>query len=198
MRGLASILFGRELAPEEVSTVLVVCSADEQRFPPILAAVQQRFSKAHLTYIVPREWTRFLPPDADRHLVSDIKRSPLRVLERIRSRRYDVTVLMLTGLPVFRKAKLWALFTNYRVLVIYSENIDFFSCGAANRRAIIRHLKWRLTEKGVPSLAAGLLTILLSPLGLLYLLFFTGRVLLRSRLRLRGVDVREQEGPETN
>jgi hypothetical protein len=183
MRGLASILFGRELAPEEVSTVLVVCSADEQRFPRILAAVQQRFPKAHLTYIVPREWTRFLPPDADRHLVSDIKRSPLRILEEIRSRKYDVTVLMLTGLPVFRKAKLWALFTNYRMLVIYNENVDFFSCGAANRRAMIRHVTWRLREKGPPSLTATFATILLSPAGFVYLSLFTCWAILRRRLR---------------
>jgi hypothetical protein len=198
MRGLTTIFFGRDLAAEDVSTVLVVCSADLMRFPQVLAAVQQRFPKAHLTYIVPREYLRFLPEDCDFRLISELKKSTLRTWREIRSRKYDVTVLMLTGLPVFRKAKLWALFTNYRMLVIYNENLDYFSCGAANRMTLVRHLKWRLTEKGVPSLATSLLTILLSPLGLIYLLFFTGRVLLRSRLRNAGVKLREQEGPETN
>lgn len=192
MRGLASIFFGRELAPEQISTVLVVCSADLLRFPQVLAAVQQRFPRSHLTYIVPRDYLRFLPEDSDIRLISDLKKSTLRTWWEIRSRKFDVTVLMLTGQPVFRKVKLWALFTKYQMLCVYNENLDSFSCFAANRSAVVRHLKWRLTEKGVPSLAASLLTILLSPLGFTYLLCFAAKTLLRGRLNLRGVGVLEK------
>jgi hypothetical protein len=195
MRGLTTIFFGRDLAAEDVSTVLVVCSADLMRFPQVLAAVQQRFPKAHLTYIVPREYLRFLPEDCDFRLISELKKSTLRTWREIRSRKYDVTVLMLTGQPVFQKAKLWALFTNYRMLVVYNENLDSFSCGTGNRMALIRHLRWRLREKGVHSATATILSLLLSPLGFIYLLCYTGRGLLRRR---SGAKQQKEQRAETN
>lgn len=198
MRGLASILVGRELPAQEVSAVLVVCSADNARCPQILALVRQRFPKAHLTYVIPREYAGVVPEDAEKHLISDLKTSVLRVSREIRSRKYDVTVLMLTGQPIFRKAKLWALFTNYRMLAIYNENLDSFCCIRDDRMGLFRHAKWRLRQKGFPSLVASFLAIVLSPIGFLYLLSFTSRALIRSRLR--GWDNRSDEaaGEHTN
>jgi hypothetical protein len=186
MRGLASIFFGRELPPQEVSAVLVVCSADSARCPQILPMVQRRFPQAHLSYLIPQEYAGLLRKDAEKHLISDLKTSVLRVTREIRSRKYDVTVLMLTGQPIFRKAKLWALFTNYRTLLIYNENLDSFCCVSENRMGLIRHAKWRLREKGFPSPVATSFALLLSPVGFLYLLSFTSMALVRSRLRSWG------------
>jgi len=146
--------------------------------------VQDRFPKAHFTYIVAAELERFLPAEADRINAADIKVSPFRVLRKVRASKYDATVLMLTGQPIFQKVKFWTLFTNYRVLVVWNENLDYFSCCKANRRAPIAHVKWRLREKGIPSFASGILSILLSPLGLVYLLLFTAWTKLRSKARV--------------
>jgi hypothetical protein len=176
MRGLASIFFGRELLPQEVSAVLVVCCADSTRCPQILPLVQQRFPQAHLSYVIPQEYGGLLRKDAEKYLISDLKTSALRVTREIRSRKYDVTVLMLTGQPIFRKAKVWALFTNYRTLLIYNENLD-------SRVGLIRHAKGRLKQKGFTSLVASSFALVLSPLGFLYLLSFASMALVRSRLR---------------
>jgi hypothetical protein len=182
MRGLATLFLGREPAIEEITKVLVVCSSDVHRFPRILASVQERFLRAHLTYLVPKEFVHHLPNGVDLRLISDLKTSPIRRSREIRSRHFDVTVLMLTGDPVFRKAKIWAAFTNYRMLFVYNENGDSFACGGHNRMALVRHLGWRLTAKGVPSLAKTLLSVLLFPLGLIYLLHFACGALLRRRI----------------
>ena len=97
MRGLASIFFGRELPPQEISAALVVCSADNARCPQILSVVQRRFPKAHLTYVIPEEYVSFLPEDAEKYLISNLKTSVFQLSRKIRSRKYDVTVLMLRG-----------------------------------------------------------------------------------------------------
>ncbi len=184
MRGLATLLFGRMFGLKEAAKVLVVCTSDASRFPHILGSVRERFSNAQVAYVVPEEYMQYLPEGADKIRISDLKASPLRRSWEIRSRRFDVTVLILTGEPVFRKAKVWAAFTNYRMLLVYNENGDSFSCGADNRMALVRHLRWRLTEKGVPSVAKSMLSVLFFPLGFLYLLFFTSRALLRRRVHM--------------
>jgi hypothetical protein len=197
MRGLASIFFGRELPPQEVSAVLVVCSADNAHCPQILPMVQRQFPQAHLSYVIPEEYAVLLRKDSEKHLISDLKTSAFRVTREIRSQKYDVTVLMLTGQPIFRKAKLWALFTNYRMLAIYNENLDSFYCGSKDRMGLIRHAKWRLRGKGFTSLLATSFSLLLSPLGFLYLLCFTSTAVMRSRLRTWGGRSDEAGGDHT-
>ena len=128
MRGLRSIFFGSGLAADEMSTALVVCSGDAVHCPQILSHVRQRFPKAQLTYVAPQEYVQFLPQGADVRLISELKKATLQTSKEIRARKYDITVLMLTGQSIFRKAKLWALFTNYRMLLVYNENIDSFVC----------------------------------------------------------------------
>jgi hypothetical protein len=198
MRGLASIFFGREVPAQDVSAVLVVCSADKSRCPQILPLVRRRFPKAHLTYVIPGEYAGFLPEGAEKHLISDLKRSVLRVSREIRSRNYDVTVLMLTGQPYFRRAKVWALFTNYRMLIIYNEKLESFCCAGNHWMHLVRHARQRLREKGFPSLVASSFAILLSPIGFLYLLCFTSTVFVRSWLRLGGGRSVEAGGEKTD
>lgn len=197
MRGLATIFLGRALPSEEVSSALIICSTDTVCCEQIIPLVQQRFPEAHLTYIAPKEYVRFLPEDAEKISLVDLKRSTLRTSRKIRGRKYDAVVLILTGQPIFRRAKAWALLTNYRMLVIYNENLDCFYCGSDNPMNLVRHLKWRFREKGLSSVAASVLSILLYPLGFLYLLCFTSSVLVGSRLR-RGAVHLERERQQTD
>ena len=172
MRGLATLIFGRNIPDSELSKFLVVCSADERNFLKILDSVHKHFTKGHFTYIIPDQWQSFLPDGAESVSVSNIKSSPVSNLFKLRSRKYDATVLMLTGRPVFTKVKLWAVLTNYRYLMIWNENLDYFPCCAENRRILLMHVKWRLAEKGIISLKSYVLNIILSPLGFLYLLYY--------------------------
>jgi hypothetical protein len=172
LRGLATLFWGRNIPDGELSKILVVCSSDDLNFLKILASVQNHFTKGHFTYIIPDQWRRFLPDGAESVSVSDIKSSPVTNLFKLRSRKYDATVLMLTGRPVFKKVKLWSILTNYRCLMIWNENLDYFPCCAENRHISLMHIKWRLAEKGIISPKSHLLNIILSPLGFLYLLYY--------------------------
>jgi hypothetical protein len=183
VRGLASIFFGRDLTPDEVSTVLVVCSADWQCFPEILSAAQKQFPGARFSYVVLEEWAQIIPEGSERFLVSDLKKRPLQILRDIRSRKFDATVLMLTGHPVFRNVKLWALLTNYRVLVVYNETNDRNALASTRHGEILRYLVWRFRKDILPSLKAWSLAVLLFLPSLIYLLFYTGSVFLRMKMR---------------
>ena len=184
MRGLLTILPGKELSGDAVSTVLVVCTGDALHCPQIVAHLQNRFPKAQFTYVARREYLQFFPDGADVRLTSEIKKAPFRGLWNIRRQKFDVAVLMLTGQPGFRGPKLWALFTNYRTLLVYNENIESSTWCRANWRVILRHIGWRLTEKGFPGFTVSVLTVFLFPLGIVYLLVYTSWATFRSRIRM--------------
>jgi hypothetical protein len=176
MRGLASIIWGKEQS--RISEVLVICSADEDCFPAILSEVQKHFADARISYVVCNEYLRLLPTDANLYLITDIRKSFLRKLREIRSIKYDVAVLMLTGKHVFPKIKLWALFTNYQMLYFYDETLARFLCCGKNSTELLSKI---LIDLRIPPFPSGLLSIFLSPLGLLRLLFFTAHMKLRAK-----------------
>lgn len=183
MRGLATILMGRELTSDEVFTVVVACSCNVEHCTKILAHVWKRFPKARFTYVAPESYLQFLPDGADTVPISEIKNERIKKLREIRRRDFDVAVLMLTGHPVFRKLKLWMLLTNYRLLIIYNENFDVISCVRGNWKNLLHHLRWRASEGGLPITPRNLLRVLAFPLALLYLLAYTAWVTFHSKLR---------------
>lgn len=183
IRGLATILFGNCPIPEKNPKVLVVCSSDENLFPGILDSVQNYFTGAQFTYVAPAEYIHTIPDGSDVILLSDLKTSIFGTLLKVRARKYDVTVLMLTGRPVFRKTKLWALFTNYCSLMIWNENRDCFFCGSKSHRTLLGHLRWRFGERGIVSVGSLILKFLLFPLGIFYLIMFTFWVKFKSSIR---------------
>ncbi len=178
-----------------MSTVLVVCSGDAWHCPQIVAHLQNRFPKAQFTYVAPRAYLQFFPDGADVRLTSEIKKAPFRSSRNIRRQKFDVTVLMLTGQPSFRRTKLWALFTNYRTLLVYNENIDSSTWCRANWRVVLGHIRWRLTEKGFPTFTAGVLTVFLFPLGIVYLLVYTSWAIYRSRTRMFASNTAKENHP---
>ena len=184
MRGLMTFFLERELGADNVSTALVVCTSDAFHCPQILSHVQQRFAQARFTYVVPHDYKRFLADGADIRLISELRKATLRTWWEIRAQKYDVTVLMLTGQPIFRKTKLWALFTNYRMLLVYNENMDSSTWCRTNWRVVLGHIRWRLTKKGFPAFTACVLTVFLFPLGIVYLLVYTSWAIYRSRTRM--------------
>ena len=182
MRGLSTLFWGRNIPTNDLTNLLVVCSSDELNFPRILQSIRNHFSHCHLSYVIIDAWRHFLPDDAKIVSIKEIKSSPFSSLFKQRSRKYDATVLILSGRPVFTKIKWWSIFTNYRCLFIWNENLDFFSCCANNRKILFGHLKWRLREKGIVSFKYVFLSIFLSPFGFLYLLFFCWLLKFNSRI----------------
>ena len=146
MRGLLTLLWGINPPKEQVRKVLVVCSGELNLCVRMVDHVQQQYPNAQFTYVAPGSYVSFLCLTGCVCTIAELKRRKLRSLLSHRRQQYDVTVLMLSGAPIFRMTKLWALLTNYRVLMIYDELLDFFPCTPRYHSKVLSLLLWRLRE----------------------------------------------------
>lgn len=189
MRGLLTLLLGPEIPKEEIKTFLVVCTAEPAICTHILDRVRLRSPQAHLTYVAPESYRALLDDGGHLYSIEEIKRRKLHSLLLIRQQRFDATILMLCGGSIFRKAKLWAFLTNFRVLIIYNENLDSFACTRAHRTNLFAHSLWRLQEAGCPTSINQVIQrsvrYVFFPFILLWLLAFAALVYTRRSLNIR-------------
>lgn len=186
MRGLLTLILGKEIPLESLRTALVVCTADENTLPSILDSLQYGMPWMQFTFVAPEAYRSFLPPEADVYQLVELKRKKRHYLKQVRARRFDLTVVMLTGAPIFRKAKLWAFLTNYRLLMVYNENLDSFCCSREQVGTLARHLRWRLRERGWPDtpVSAGqrlVRYLIVVPMAFFYLSAFAALLWLRQK-----------------
>ncbi len=179
MRGLLTILLGSEPRPSEVNRILFVCTAEPELCKGISAQVQQRWPAAGLSYVAPEGFRPLLGSPAKTYTLEALKRNKLRSLLEIRRQQFDATVLLLTGKSIFRKVKLWAFLTNYRLLVIYNENADSFCWIRGHWSHMWRHMARRVWVHGPRSTSEMVrwsVGWLAWPFVLLYLGLFAGWV----------------------
>ncbi len=180
MRGLLTILLGSEPQPNEVNKILFVCTAEPELCKSISAQIQHRWPAAELFFVAPESFRPLLGAPAKTYAIEVLKKNKLGSLLEIRRQRFDATVLLLTGTPMFRKLKLWAFLTNYRVLVIYNENADSFCCVRGRWYHVLRHMAFRAWRHDWPNSTLNMVRWLAGklalPFVLCYLVLFAGWV----------------------
>ncbi len=178
MRGLLALL-NREPDLHACQRVLFVATADPRLSKKVFEKIGCRFVSARTNVVAPESFRPLFPDAVPFVSTEDVKARPLWWTFRIRRRLFDAVVLVLSGEPIFRLPKLWALFLNARSVVVYNENLDSFTLHRGHWHGVYRHIVWRLTTG---QLRPGqLLQRLLWPIGILILLCRTALLVRRHR-----------------
>ncbi len=124
--------------------------------------VDKVFSRANLdfpllqfTVVAPSSYRSLFPSTV--HFISneELKTAVWTLTRRLRRSRFDLTILALDGLPIFRRAKIWAFLTHYRNLWIYNENGDrtlFRVSSIASWRRLFQEIRITRDRTAAPTL----------------------------------------------
>src|SRR5579872_2403907 len=146
MRGLFSF-FSADTGFSDFHTALVVLSADPDTAKWALTATRTRFPYLHFTFVAPEAYRAMLPPESGLVSLEQAKRSPLRFVREIRSRNFDLCIVLHPGRPSFRKAKILPFFVNARRILIYNEEGEFIPLSRHHSAHLFRHFGSRAARK---------------------------------------------------
>ena len=108
-------------------SVLLVATSVPDIARKVFSRACEDFPTARFSIVAPSEY-RSLFPDAAAFISNEeIKSELLALSRRLRQARFDVTIVILDGLPIFRRPKFWAFLTNSQNLWIYDANGDRMS-----------------------------------------------------------------------
>lgn len=109
------------------------------------------------------------------------------LIRNLRSSRFDIAVAVWDGTPGYGMLKFLPLLVGARSVLIFNENIDAFYLLARNRKPLRDH--WRSRRSGRPraevlQYLGGLVSsLVLAPLGLMYLLIKVSYLVTRKYIR---------------
>ena len=188
MRGLSSVFLSRAPDISSFKSGLIVLSCSE-RF-------EERIARHCSEWLPHVQWTivkRFEPGfpwfkgETIYSSYADSIPEQLSLVTTLRGKRFDLTIFAGTNEPSYRPLKVMALFSGYRSLAIFNENIDgYFAC-RENFPVMVKHLRWRFSQNRVLN-GKNLLTALLSrfvlfPMAIVYLVLKTFFLVLRKKMR---------------
>jgi hypothetical protein len=175
MRGLLTLLT-KEPDFKRHRSAILVASAEPHAVTAVLTFVREEFPEIRFTYLVPESYSNLLSSSADITGLEEVKAAPIRSLGRLRRRKFDLVILMLTGTPNFRRLKIAALLLNPRRFIICNENTEFLIVDRARWNSL-----WAFAVHRTRKYYVG--GPLFFPFGLLYLFGRTLWLVLRARRR---------------
>jgi ubiquinone/menaquinone biosynthesis C-methylase UbiE len=176
MRGIASVILNSFPDEQTLQTGLVVLSCSNRYATRIRSLVKQRYAHIRWTILSRYHYGDYI--GGDELIVSTDAVNlgqKLRLLRDIRARRFDVVVLAWVSEPSFTLLKIFGLFSNFGFLRIFDEHLASFYLHRKDFPQWRRHIVGRLRKRGVFYVANIFSWIILSPIGLLYILLQTVR-----------------------
>lgn len=188
MRGISSILFSRTPDTGTYTTGLIVLSCSD--------IYDERIARRCCEWLPHVQWTiirRFEPGfswfqgETIFSSYADTTPKMLALVRQLRGKKFDIAVLAGTNELSYMPLKLMAIFSGFKSLAIFNENIDAYFACKDNHRIMVNHLRWRLSQKkilrGNNLLLAILSRVFLFPLAIIYILLRTGFLVIRKQLR---------------
>ena len=166
MRGFFSLLT-QERDASDYQTGIFVASSDPDITTLGLTALEERLKYVSLSFVAPTSYRNLIPPRSEFLALETLKTRGFRAIRDLRARQLDFCVVLLTGQPTFRKAKIAALLLKTRRLYIFNEECELVALDRSHLGYVFWHLSLRFGRK---------VKKLLFPFGFLYLLWHTARL----------------------
>ena len=142
--------FGPEPGGDSIKRVLLIASAPPEHIRGIYDSLVGRFPDS-VVYdaLVPFEARDVLSTNGSIAVYGDGQGTANRMRGRVRglrfsrSQRYDIVVVMATGVAQYNRFKHLAFISKARKILAYNENRDSFFVDWSHRKVLVSHLKWR-------------------------------------------------------
>ncbi len=188
MRGIRSIFFSLPADIDRLKTGLFVRSCSDQHGDEILRRIRLRMPQ--IPWSVVRRFEPAEPDPAGRVFISSqavTVPKKVSLIRNLRKERFDVVVVAWTGEKSFNPLKIAACFSNFRYLLVYNENYGAFFAVKKNRSYLLRHIRWRMRDRGLFTFRKPGFTVLswifLYPPGVAFITLRTGFLVLRRLIR---------------
>jgi hypothetical protein len=144
MRGWLS-LFTNDTDPTAYKSGLFLASAEMDVITKVRPSMAKQWPRVNFTILAPQAYADEFRAEPEVLWLEQVRSTPLHTLRSLRSRKFDLCVVLLPGRPTFRKLKLSALFLNARRVIIYNENGDSIGMDRAHWKSLGAHLMNRAT-----------------------------------------------------
>jgi SAM-dependent methyltransferase len=151
MRGFFSF-FSKESDLRRYRTGVFVATAENDVIAKILPALPKRFPQVSFTFLAPQAYAELFSSVGETVWIEEIKSKPVRWLASLRSRKFDLCVVLFTGRRTYRKAKFAALLLNARRTIAYDETGDSFELDRAHWKLLVTRIApWKFFSRSEPS-----------------------------------------------
>jgi hypothetical protein len=157
---------------------LFLASAEKDVIAKVCSGIPKQWPGVRFTVVAPQDFADQFTSEEVLWL-EQVKASPLRSIQALRRRKFDLCIVLFAGRPTFRKLKMAAVLLNARRIVVYNENGDSVPVDRAHWGALCALLLHRAKRLRPYTFFV--------PFGLIYLLVRTFWLTVRTRFSKRHI-----------